>query len=415
MSFWTYEQSSRAALAPAADCWSHPVAHATPLVAGMPGAPTLASSRRRARCRRRRDSLLSRAVLLMPLVLGLLAALAPAGADLEWSAPADCPPREAVEASAAALLGRPLATGDPGTRVRARAVVTREAQGFRLDLELHSDAGRDRRSLRDRRCQVLADAAAEILATAVDPRLGAGVPPALPPEPDRTWREGPAPSDMSPQTFPPEPAPPPAPEPAPPTAPSPTAPADPLEPPQPAPVAAPPAAPPDRLRGSLRLSGVFDQGGLPGPTGGLTAAFGVMRRAWRLELGVLGLIPRDTRPDPDRPPGARLSLWTGFIRGCGVARLRPRLELAGCGGLEIGALLGAGLGVDDARTRAQPWLAAVVGPELAWPVGRRVALTLGVDAVVAILRPLFVVAGGPVFRAHPAAFRATLGVQLRIP
>jgi hypothetical protein len=352
-------------------------------------------------------------VLFTPLVLGLLAALAPAGADLEWSAPADCPPREAVEDSAAALLGRPLASGEPGTRVRARAVVTREAQGFRLDLELHSDAGRDRRSLRDRRCQVLADAAAEILATAVDPRLGAGVPPALPPEPDGTWREGPAPSDMSPETAAPEPAPLPAPPP-------PAAPADPLEPPPPAPVptppvTAPPAAPPDRLRGSLRLAGVFDQGGLPGPTGGLTAAFGVMRRAWRLELGVLGLVPRDTRPDPDRPPGARLSLWTGSVRGCGVARLRPRLELAGCGGLEIGALLGTGLGVDDARTRAQPWLAAVVGTELAWPVGRRVALTLGVDAVVAILRPLFVVAGGPVFRAHPAAFRATLGVQLRIP
>ncbi|MCY1055292.1 hypothetical protein [Nannocystis sp. SCPEA4] len=350
------------------------------------------------------------------LVLGLAAALAPADVDLEWVAPADCPPRDAVAAAAARLVSRPAGAGPAEERVRARAVVTREPRGLRLELELHSDAGLDRRTLRARGCQVLADATAEILATAADPTLArAGVPPALPPESDGTWPEEPAFRDM-PQNAPapaPAVAPAPAIEPAlpadpldPPVAPAP----DPLDPPVPAP------APPDRPRASLRLAGVFDQGSLPGPTGGLGLAVGVMRRAFRVELGFAGYVPRDARPDPQRPSGARMSLWTASIRACGVAGLRPRLELAACGGLEAGALIGAAFGTDAARARAQPWLAAVVGPELAVPVARRVAVTLGVDAVVALVRPLFVLDGaGPVFRAHPAAFRAVLGVQLRIP
>lgn len=361
----------------------------------------------------------------LALALALAAAFAPAGLDLEWQAPDGCPAAGDVAAATSRLLGRPLDGGGPEERVRARGVVTRQARGFHLDLELQSPAGRDRRSLRDRRCQVLADAAAEIFATAVDPSLAVGVPPALPPESDGTWCEGPDPSDMdqststSPTASPPAPpsAPAPALTPAPADdplaspAPARGAPDDPLDAPAPA-----PAPPPDPLRASLRLAGVFDQGSLSGPTGGLGLAFGVMRRGFRVELGFAGLVPREARPDPAQPPGARLSLWTATLRACGVARVRPRLELAGCGGLEAGALLGAGFGVEAARTRAQPWFAVVVGPELAVPVARRSAVTLGVDAVVPLVRPLFVLDGiGPVFRAHPAAFRAVLGVQLRIP
>lgn len=359
------------------------------------------------------------------LALALAAAFAPAGLDLEWQAPEGCPVTADVAAATSRLLGRPLDAGGPGERVRARGVVTREARGFHLDLELQSPAGRDRRSLRDRRCQVLADAAAEIFATAVDPSLAVGVPPALPPEPDGTWREGPAPSDMPQVTSPPSTAPAPVATPAPALAPAPVAADDPLASPAPARVAADdpldgpapaPAPPPDPLRASLRLAGVFDQGSLPGPTGGLGLALGVMRRGFRVELGFAGLVPREARPDPAQPPGARLSLWTARLRACGVAGLRPRLELAGCGGIEVGALLGAGFGVEAARTRAQPWVAVVVGPELAVPVARRLAVTVGVDAQVPVVRPQFVLDGvGPVFRAHPAAFRAVLGVQLRIP
>ncbi|PCC72536.1 hypothetical protein SAMN02745121_08750 [Nannocystis exedens] len=365
----------------------------------------------------------------LPLALALVAAFAPAGLDLEWQAPEGCPPAAEVAAATSKLLGRPLDPGGPAERVRARARVVREPRGFRLDLELQSPAGSERRSLRDRRCQVLADAAAEIVATAVDPSLAAGVPPALPPESDGTWPEEPAPSDINQSTLQSAsaPAPPPAPAPAPAAAPAPVAADDPLAAPLAAharaddPLDGPtpppaPAPPPDPWRASLRLASVFDQGSLSGPTGGFAVALGVMRRRFRVELGAAGLAPRETRPDPTLAAGARLSLWTATLRACGVAGIRPRLELVGCGGLEAGALLGAGLGVEGARTRAQPWFAVVVGPELAVPLTRGVAVTLGADAVVPVVRPLFVLDGvGPVFRANPAAFRAVLGVQLRIP
>lgn len=358
----------------------------------------------------RRDLVLSRPVLPLAAPLGLAAALAPAGADLEWSAPTDCPPATSVEAGAAALLGRPLAEGPTARRVRARGTIAREPGGFRLDLEVRSDDRVDRRTLRDGRCQVLAEATALILATTVDPTLSTGEgPPPLPPETSRTWPDEPVSSSMLESTTSPGPAPPAAPAPI---APPPAAP-DPLAAPAPAPP--PPRPAPDRLRVGLRLSGVFDQGGLPGPTGGPGLAVGVLRRAWRVELGVGTLAPRVARPDPDLAPGARLSLWTASVRACGVAGPRRRLELAACGALEAGALLATGVGIIDARTRAQPWLAVVVGPELAFVPAPRLALTIGVDAVLPVLRALFTLDGvGTVFHGNPAAFRGIVGVQLRL-
>lgn len=358
-------------------------------------------------------------MLLLPVTLGLAVALAPVGADLEWSAPADCPPGASVEAAAAALLGRPIDAGS-GERIRARGTIAREAHGFRLDLEVRSGGRVDRRSLRDPRCQVLAEAAALILATTVDPTLAPiGGPPPLPPEPvpfikkiDEEDVE-----DLSESSGLAGPA---VVAPAAPDGLALVAPdalvKDPLAELEPVPPAMPAPAAPERLRAVIRVSGVFDQGSVPGPTGGLGLAVGVLRRGWRVELGLGYLAPREIRPDAPRPLGSRLSLWTASIRGCGVAGLARRVELAGCGAVEAGAMLGTGLGVMDARTRAQPWLAVVVGPELAWRARPRFAVTLGVDAVLPLVRPVFTVDGyGPVFRGSPAGFRGLFGFQLRLP
>lgn len=399
------------------------------------GAPTRARRSphpARLPCARRREPLLSTPVLQLAAVFGLAAALAPAGAGLEWSVPPGCPSRPAVEAAASALLGRPLAGAPdlpPGARIEARGVVAREPGGFRLDLEVRSPAGLDRRTLRDRRCDVLGESAALILATAVDPSLSpAGPPPTLPPEPSGTWPIEPVPSTTSEVAPPVEPPPaltrgpdPVAPDPL--AAPAPLAAPDPLAAPAATPATPPPGPVPSRVppswpatQASLRLAGVFDHGSLTGPTGGFDLAAGLLRRVLRVELHLGFLAPRELRLDPSRPAGVRLSLWTASIRACGVARLERRVGLATCAAVEAGALVGSAFGVANARTRAQPWLAAAIGPELMLALRPRLALALALDAVLPALRAPFTLAGqGIVFAGHPAAFRALAGVRLRFP
>jgi hypothetical protein len=334
-------------------------------------------------------------------LLAIALALAPAGAELRWEVPGECPDAGAIRRGAAALLGRPIDPEAAGERIQVAGSIAREPAGFRLDLEIRRGQALDRRTLRDPRCEVLADAAALIVAAAIDPDLGP--PPALPADPA-----------------------PPA-EPAPATAPSP-APldsihADPLPPARPDPTDSPDHTPaalpaPDPLRGAVRLSGTFDQGSLPGPSGGPALVFALMRARWRVELGGLWLAPQVAAPDPARDLGARLALGAASLRGCGVAPLAVRLELAGCGGLEAGALFGAAVGgeVGESQPRARPWLAAVVAAVVAWAPRPRFALVLDLGAAVPLVRPGFTLQGyGTLFTTNPAAFRGGLGVEVRFP
>jgi hypothetical protein len=176
-----------------------------------------------------------------------------------------------------------------------------------------------------------------------------------------------------------------------------------------------PAGP--RLRGALRLLGVGDVGSVAGGTGGVAGGGALLGRGWRVELSALWLAPRTRVVDADAGLSARVGLVAGALRGCAVPGLR-RLEFPVCAGLEVGALRGRGEGegLGIPRVDALGWVAAVVGPAVAWPVTRRLALVLQVDAVVPLLRPRFEVGGfGPVHETGAAAGRAALGVEVRLP
>lgn len=342
---------------------------------------------------------------VLPGLAALLLALAPGdppeAVELRWVAPGDCPDAGALRRGAAALLGRPIDPAGAAPRVLVTGAVVREAGGFRLDLELRRGDAVDRRTLRDLRCDTLAESAALIVAAAIDPDHGR--PPTLPPEPAPV----------------PEPAPPgpPAAEPVPAASPiaAPTA-VGPI--PEDIPVAAPvpPTPARDPLRGAVRLAGVFDQGSLSAPTGGPALALALLRGRWRVELGALYLAPQVARPAPDRDLGARLSLGSASLRGCAVGRLAARLELAGCGGLEAGALIGQAVGaeVGPARPRANPWLAGLAGAAVSFTPRPRLALVLDLGAAVPLVRPAFTLEGfGTLFKTQPAAFRGVLAVEAR--
>src|SRR5690606_10778827 len=118
-----------------------------------------------------------------------------------------------------------------------------------------------------------------------------------------------------------------------------------------------PAAPPSPARrrrpdGFLRVHGLGEVGVLPGPTGGVGLAGGLLWRWVRLELQAAYLAPRGQE--------VRVSLATGAVLACA----RPAwgvFELPVCAGLEAGGLPGAAETASGRRAAVGRWLAATGG------------------------------------------------------
>jgi len=109
--------------------------------------------------------------MLVALVLAL-AAPAP-GLSFDWQAPAGCPDQASVRGRVAGMLG---AGAVEGSDLTATGRVSASGEGWRLELELVRAAGRERRTLADRDCAALADAAALMIAVTIDPRVAIAVP-----------------------------------------------------------------------------------------------------------------------------------------------------------------------------------------------------------------------------------------------
>ena len=110
------------------------------------------------------------------LVAALALWIAPPSAEsteiLQWQAPSPCPSRREFEAAIASDLGRPLEPRDAGA-VTADATARRRGDGrWELDLTLRPrDAPAVARTIVADRCELLAEAAALMIAVAIDPAL----------------------------------------------------------------------------------------------------------------------------------------------------------------------------------------------------------------------------------------------------
>lgn len=379
--------------------------------------------------------------------------------DLTWRAPATCPDADAIHGRLRELAPEP----PPGPPVRVEADLTRRtATRWRLRLVLQGPGLDDRRVIEASDCRSLADVTALLIALAIAPeevaaRVGPVAPPPTQPvdasvrgtAPPGEVPEPPAASSGAPPRAPEPPAassgaPPRVPEPsggadaradAPPfdAPPQPTArPApppgvlvvppvddaalDPVEPRASAPLGDPVAAPRSRapVRGALRLGVGGEIGGIPAwsPTAGLAVA--LFRGAWRVELAGTYAARALAYPEP-AGVGGRMLLAGGAVRGCGVPRWR-RLEFPVCAGLELGYVRAVARGVADPQPAGDLWIAAQLSPGLAWVPRRFLAVTLGLDVLVALRRPGFHVASlGELARAEPVGLRPMLGLEVRFP
>jgi len=336
------------------------------------------------------------AVLMAATIVA--AAEPPPGLVLAWTAPAGCPDEAEVRARVVGMTGEAAAQRADLT---ARATVHEASPGrWTLALELTGKGGSGRRELTAPRCEELVDAAALVVAIAVDPRAalaagaseaGAGVVPA----PPRQVSQGTGSSeqgvkDMSegPKDMAQEPGDPITDEPA-------TA----DEPAPPVPKPSPPQR--RRLQAGLRAAaGVSFARLLPRPSAAVSLAVSLGGRRWRAEIGGLYAPPV---PGGTAAIGGTFQAGAVELRGCPVLR-RKTVEVPLCVGLQVGAMVGSGRGSGLATTTTarSPWLAATVGAALAWrPRGGRVGPWLQADAIAALLQPTFVTAGQVV--VHRAA------------
>lgn len=319
--------------------------------------------------------------------------------DVTWRGDDTCP-IERFNAKLAAYLA-----GASEQRPVRVVIDVRQGKRWTADLALTTADGRSDRHLAGNSCAEVADAAAFVTAVVVDP----GVLARPPPEPLVDPAPAPAPIVAPPPDL--------VPEPPPPDPPVSTTP--PLE----RPTATPAPRPKRRPGGFVRLGGGLEALGLPrvAPTANLTA--GLLGRRWRVELG--GMYRAPTRaPNPVEPTiGARIRLWTVAARGCGV--LRPWvLEIPLCAGVEAGQAIAHGYGYAG-RTERVPWVAALVGPALAWAPRRWIALWLGVELGVPVIGGRFASCESPTnceptealpdhFNIPRYSVRAGLGLELRI-
>ncbi|MBX7077663.1 MAG: hypothetical protein K1X88_00665 [Nannocystaceae bacterium] len=336
---------------------------------------------------------------MFALVAWVSLASAPAAAAVPW------PERVRVDGPACgeplgdrvARAGRPGAPIDLDVEADAR-LRPRSDGRWELELEItRGDALEQRHFVADE-CGTLLDAAAFVIAAAMDPtRTSAPVPTAEP-------------------TAPTEPT---APEPAEPHAQAPTPPASAST----AASATTSASPPPRPRPPARrrpgafvgVWGGLDGGALPGATGYFEADIGARGRGWR--VGLLGgtRLQTEQRASLDPKAGAKLSLWNVGVRACGVPSWRV-LELPLCLGADAGQLRAQGFGYQGARSLTRPWAAIAIAPGLLWRVHPRVAIGVRVELDVPLRRTQLVIEHLEALpRVGPVAGRGLLGLEGRFP
>jgi hypothetical protein len=297
--------------------------------------------------------------ILSSLVLGLSTlgrADGPTAIVDAWEAPPECPTGAAIERQVREILvGSQL--GPAG--LTAQGTVTRASTDrWRVDLTLRSAGWEARRTLGGSTCEAVSQAAALVIALAVN--LEARAPLA----------------------------------------------AKPVQP-----VAPPSAAPPMPVGPTAGLGMAFDFGSLPRGTVGLEGTFGWRIPHARIELGASYLLPRQGTVFGRSDVGATFHFASGNLRAC--------YELA-ASSLVLGPCLDAGVtwtganGFGSIAIDSVSSVGVTVGGDVAarWLISKHLAPYVRLGALAPLNRPDFAVRDvGTVYRATPGVLRGGVGIE----
>lgn len=304
------------------------------------------------------------------LVLALGASIAPA-VELRWNAPEGCPDAATVTSRLDEYLGHARASGEPA---RVDAEVRRQGDGpWELTLRFEGRP-EDPRVLTNTTCEGLAEAAVVVVAIVVTP----------------------LPSERAPE--PPEPAP---------VSPAPVSPAPPAD------AEREPASPARPVE--LSVAALAGVGFGPVPVGfAIAPQLAVSGPRWRVSLSAVYEPARSLRLADLPASGSDLMHWAIGPEACWLPRVRPRLAVPICGGVELGRLEATPVELVDGRPRASPWAAATLAVGLRARVHPRVALWLAPAAVITLTPARVRVEGepSPLFRTAPVGVRGLAGLEV---
>lgn len=295
--------------------------------------------------------------------------------ELQWRAPAECPPSANVREQISRFVADGATTGTVD-RVKVDATIVRTGDRYVLELDLQLPTGALHKRIEADKCEVLASATALVMAVMLDPT-------AVVETVDRPVQEPLAPVA----------APPPKPTPPPPA----------------------PRRPARRVQGIVRVLAAGTFGVLPRFGGGFGGSIGARIGRARVEATAFGELPQDATQSQQRDAGARIDLWTVGARGCFAPAVK-RVDFPLCAGVEGGQMRARGFGLQLARRAAAPWLAFPVGAAVMWAPVPRFAFGGGVDGFVAATQPAFEIEDlGRVHTANRGGVRIHAGVEVRFP
>jgi len=307
--------------------------------------------------------------------------------ELEWQAPAECPTRDLVLEKVRRLVD--VREGPHEARIEAHASIRRRAASFELAITVREGGVEDARVLRSPTCGVLADAAAIMLATALDEsrRSAAGVEATRP-------TDTPRPAEV---VVPPRRE----------RAPS-------------APGRAAPAArtTPGGLHDAFLGAGaVFDFGTLPRPASGLEVSASV--EIGVLRTGITAAIHRGQRQTfaSFGQAGADFGLQTAGVFGCWIAG-HGRFRFGPCGATDLTHMRAEGFGIRRPGVSRALFPTLRVGLLSETRVGSRFSVFARADASFALGAPSVVITTtASRFAVHDVdlpALRLTVGASLDV-
>jgi hypothetical protein len=164
-----------------------------------------------------------------------------------------------------------------------------------------------------------------------------------------------------------------------------------------------------------RAAATSDFETLPAPSTGPALYAGLSMGVFRVEAGVLYLLPRTATVGAQTSKGAELDLLSAALLGC-LVPVRVTVELGGCLGVEAGEIRGESFGIRTPGAGAADWIAVRGGGFIGFRLDRRLSLVGRGELLARIGRSEFLIEGvGSVHRPGSVGGRVDLGVELRVP
>ena len=285
--------------------------------------------------------------------------------ELRWDAPASCYDQGEAQATVRRWIGE----GEPSypqqePAARATVTVVPTPDGYTARLEIETTADTSYRELAGPDCTTLSNAAALVVALAIDP-IAAGeqyavVLPESASQPvvatsSVASTRTPSPTDARPDAI------------------QPVATTSPVAPGAVEPVVRSATRRPWHLRGTARLSVGLGGGMLPRPGPVVRVGAGLVARGFRLESRASAWLPQ--RANVTAVPGGAIELWiwTIGVRACAVPGA-GKVTFPICVGVDGGSMRGKGSGLAGARTETRPAVAIPFSIALSYALSRRVVL-----------------------------------------